>query len=71
LIQWIGPVRERRVEYEKNPGRVLEVLDEGSYQARKVAQPTMIRVREAVLGWNKKRKEILGAGGQGGVGVIL
>jgi tryptophanyl-tRNA synthetase len=71
LIQWIGPVRERRVEYEKNPGRVLEVLDEGSYQARKVAQPTMIRVREAVFGWNKKRKEILGAEGGGGVGVIL
>jgi tryptophanyl-tRNA synthetase len=69
LIQWIAPVRERRVEYEKNPGRVLEVLDEGSYQARKVAQPTMIRVRDAVFGWNKKRKEILGAGG--GVGVIL
>jgi hypothetical protein len=49
----------------------LEVLDEGSYQARKVAQPTMIRVREAVFGWNKKRKEILGAEGGGGVGVIL
>lgn len=71
LIQWIGPVRERRLEYEKNPGRVLEILDEGSFQARKVAQQTMIRVRESVFGWNKKRKEILGAEGGGGVGVIL
>src|SRR5580693_5039867 len=28
LIQWIAPVRERRLEYEKHPGRVLEVIDE-------------------------------------------
>ena len=60
LIQWIAPVRERRVEYEKHPGRVLEILDEGSYQARKAAQKTMIRVREAVFGWNRKRGEIHG-----------
>jgi tryptophanyl-tRNA synthetase len=60
LIAWIGPVRERRVEYEKHPQRVLEILDDGSYQARKVAQQTMIRVREAVFGWNKKRAEITG-----------
>jgi tryptophanyl-tRNA synthetase len=60
LIQWIAPVRERRVEYEKNPGRVLEILDEGSYQARKAAQKTMVRVREAVFGWNRKRGEIHG-----------
>ena len=71
LIQWIAPVRERRVEYEKNPGRVLEILDEGSFQARKVAQQTMIRVREAVFGWNKKRKEILGDGGGEGAGVVF
>jgi tryptophanyl-tRNA synthetase len=34
LIAWIAPVRERRVEYEKHPGRVLEILDEGSKRAR-------------------------------------
>jgi tryptophanyl-tRNA synthetase len=71
LIRWIGPVRERRMEYEKNPGRVLEILDDGSFQARKVAQQTMIRVREAVFGWNKKRKEILGSEGAEGIGVVL
>jgi tryptophanyl-tRNA synthetase len=71
LIQWIGPVRERRVEYEKNPGRVLEILDEGSHQAREVARQTMRRVREAVFGWNKKRKEILRSEGTDGVGVVL
>ena len=61
LIKWIAPVRERRVQYENNPKRVLEILDDGSNRARKVAQGTMERVREAVFGWDKKRKEIGGA----------
>ena len=63
LIEWITPVRERRVKYEKNPKQVLELLDEGSKKARKVAQGTMARVREAVFGWEKKRKEIDGTAG--------
>jgi len=58
LIEWITPVRERRVKWEKNPKGVLEVLEEGSKKARKVAQGTMERVREAVFGWGKKRKEV-------------
>jgi tryptophanyl-tRNA synthetase len=61
LIEWIAPVRERRVEYEKNPKQVLEILDAGSKKARTVAQGTMERVREAVFGWDKKRKEIRAA----------
>jgi tryptophanyl-tRNA synthetase len=63
LIEWITPVRERRVEYEKHPKRVLEILDDGSKRARVVAQGTMERVREAVFGWEKKRKEIDGSAG--------
>jgi len=63
LIEWIAPVRERRVDYGKHPGRVLEILDEGSKKARKVAKGTMERVREAVFGWQKKRKEIEGVAG--------
>ena len=63
LIKWITPIRDRRVEYERHPKRVLEVLDDGSKKARKVAQGTMERVREAVFGWQKKRKEIDGAAG--------
>jgi tryptophanyl-tRNA synthetase len=58
LITWIAPVRERRLEYEKHPARVLEVIDAGSKRARVEAQQTMTRVREAVFGWDKKRKEI-------------
>ena len=64
LIKWIGPVRERRVDYEKHPKRVLEILDDGSKRARVVAQGTMERVREAVFGWEKKRKDIQGDGRQ-------
>jgi tryptophanyl-tRNA synthetase len=63
LIEWITPVRERRVEYEKHPKRVLEILEEGSKKARVVAQGTMERVREAVFGWEKKRAEIDGTAG--------
>ncbi|HYL86739.1 MAG TPA: tryptophan--tRNA ligase [Candidatus Angelobacter sp.] len=63
LIEWITPVRERRVKWENNPKGVLEILDEGSKRARVVAQGTMERVREAVFGWEKKRKEIDGAAG--------
>jgi tryptophanyl-tRNA synthetase len=58
LIEWITPVRERRVEYEKHPARVLEILEDGSKRARRVAQGTMERVREAVFGWEKKKKEV-------------
>ena len=58
LIKWIAPVRERRVEYERQPNRVLEVIDEGSQRARVEAVKTMERVREAVFGWQKKRNEI-------------
>src|SRR3984957_16732910 len=58
LIQWIAPVRERRLEYQKHPRRVLEIIDAGSKTARTEAQTTMSRVREAVFGWDKKRNEI-------------
>jgi tryptophanyl-tRNA synthetase len=61
LIKWIAPVRERRVKWENDPKGVLEILDEGSRKARAVAQGTMERVREAVFGWEKKRKEIGGS----------
>ncbi len=60
LIKWIEPIRTRRVEYETKPGRVLKILDEGSKKARKTAQETMGRVREAVFGWEKTRAGLMG-----------
>jgi tryptophanyl-tRNA synthetase len=50
LIRWIAPIRARRQEYEAQPERVQEILAGGSVQARKTAQRTMTRVREAVFG---------------------
>ena len=58
LIQWIEPIRERRVKWENNQKGVLEILDEGSNKAREAAQQTMARVRESVLGWQRKRHEL-------------
>jgi tryptophanyl-tRNA synthetase len=61
LIKWIEPVRTRRLEFEKDPAKVLGILNRGSDRAREVAQETMSRVREAVFGWDNKRKETYGA----------
>ena len=58
LITWIEPVRARREEYAEQPGKVLQILDDGSEKAREVAQKTMSRVREAVFNWKEKRAEV-------------
>jgi tryptophanyl-tRNA synthetase len=58
LITWIAPVRERRLNYEKNPKQVLEILDSGSTEAREFAQQTMQRVRESVFHWQAKRASL-------------
>jgi len=41
-------IREKRKELEKKPKYIREVLDEGAKKARKVAQATLIEVREAM-----------------------
>ncbi len=58
LIKWIEPIRARRLDYEQHPKRVLEILDAGSSRARESATQTMQRVREAVLGWSRKRRDL-------------
>jgi tryptophanyl-tRNA synthetase len=44
----LEPMRERRRELSSRPGRIHEILVEGSRRARKVAAETMERVRDAV-----------------------
>jgi len=44
----LEPLRERRAAVLQSPGRVREILFEGSARARKVAIETMERVRESV-----------------------
>jgi tryptophanyl-tRNA synthetase len=58
LIKWIAPVRERRLNYEQHPKKVLEILDQGSQKARESAKLTMQRVREAIFHWRGKRNEV-------------
>ena len=59
LIKWIGPKREARNKWENDPKGVLEIINDGSKRARVEAKKTMERVREAVFGWEKKRKEVV------------
>jgi len=59
LINWITPVRERRLAYEGNPKGVLEILEQGSANARQCAQTTMERVRDVIFHWPAKRTEIV------------
>jgi tryptophanyl-tRNA synthetase len=58
LIRWIEPIRARRQKYEADPQQVLDILEAGSQKARKVAQATMARVREAIFDWPAERKRI-------------
>jgi tryptophanyl-tRNA synthetase len=60
LIKWIEPVRARRLDYEQNPKRVVDILDSGSAKAREYAKQTMARVRESIFQWSFKRAEISG-----------
>lgn len=64
LVKWIEPIRARRTEYEAQPARVLKILDAGTRRAGKVAAETMERVREATLGYQALRKEILAGAGK-------
>ena len=48
LNEKLAPIQERRKQYEQNPQRVWEILDEGTARARKVAEATMSEVRQAV-----------------------
>jgi tryptophanyl-tRNA synthetase len=48
LIEMLAPFRERRNEFEKNPQRIWDILQEGNRKARRVAQQTMDEVRTAL-----------------------
>jgi tryptophanyl-tRNA synthetase len=54
LIQWIAPVRDRRVKWENDRKGVLEIIEAGSKRARVEARKTIERVREAVFGGSRE-----------------
>src|SRR5713101_6629018 len=59
LIKWIEPIRERRLHYQGQEKLVRRFIQEGSVQARVVAQQTMVRVRDAVFGKDRVRRRSL------------
>lgn len=48
LKEIISPIRERREQLAKNPKMIMDLLEEGTKEARKVAAETMREVRSAL-----------------------
>jgi tryptophanyl-tRNA synthetase len=48
LNRFLDPIRERRVEYERQPGLLEDIIAEGSRRARLEARETLRLVREAM-----------------------
>ena len=48
LEEIIKPIRERRIELEKNKEEVLEILKKGTEKARKIAKDKMIEIKKAL-----------------------
>jgi tryptophanyl-tRNA synthetase len=48
LNNFLEPIRNKRVEYEKNPQLVEQILKEGTAKARAEAQKTLAEVKEAM-----------------------
>ncbi len=48
LKEIISPIRERREQLAKNPKMIMDLLEEGTREARKVAAETMREVRSAL-----------------------
>jgi tryptophanyl-tRNA synthetase len=48
LNEYFAPFREKRAELSKDPGMVIEILNDGGKRAKKIAEETMREVRDAV-----------------------
>ncbi|HSW70108.1 MAG TPA: tryptophan--tRNA ligase [Gammaproteobacteria bacterium] len=48
LVSLVGPIRERRLVYEKDPGEVLNILRKGTEKANAVAGETLKLAKEAM-----------------------
>jgi len=48
LVNFLAPIRERRMQYAANPKRVYEIIIEGTRKGRTLAQTTMDEVRTAM-----------------------
>jgi tryptophanyl-tRNA synthetase len=48
LVATIHPIQERRAKYEQDPKMVWDILEAGSAKARRVAEATMVEVRDSM-----------------------
>jgi len=48
LNEFLKPIRERRIEFAKDPENLDKILKEGTAKAREVAKETMLKVRKAM-----------------------
>lgn len=48
LIKFLSPIQEKYEYYAKNKKEVLEILEEGRYKAKSIAEKTMQEVREKI-----------------------
>ena len=59
LVALIEPMRQRRLEFEKDMGAVLNVLKQGTAKANVVAEETLYMAKEA-MGQGYWRRELRG-----------
>lgn len=48
VLEFVRPIQQRRVLYEKDPGQVLGILKKGAQRANVLAQDTLSKVKEAM-----------------------
>lgn len=48
MQEFLEPIRQRRKMYEQNMDKVVQIVEDGCKRARKIAQATLKRVREAI-----------------------
>jgi tryptophanyl-tRNA synthetase len=48
IADYLAPIREKRAFYENNPQKVIDILNYGETETRKIAQETMRKVREVM-----------------------
>jgi tryptophanyl-tRNA synthetase len=48
LVKALGPIREKRSEFEASPDTVRDIMEDGNRRAREIARQTMEEVRAAV-----------------------
>mgnify|MGYP000934315455 FL=1 len=44
----LEPFRERRAEFDSHPDQVWDILHDGDQRAGKIAEATMVEVRQAI-----------------------